>query len=102
MPCTVVPPVLLVGTLCLYPSDVSATPLLRQPQAKEGWSSSSRPVRRSHHNRCRVVARSPSLLTGLVSVDSAVSVVLDLVHPPASDRLYTLWGVNQVLGFILR
>ena len=42
------------------------------------------------------------IITGLVSVDGVVNVVLDLVHPPASDRLYTLQGVNQVLGFILR
>ena len=34
--------------------------------------------------------------SGLVPVDGAVRVVLDLVHPPASDRLHTLGVVNQV------
>ena len=38
----------------------------------------------------------------LVPVDRAVGVVLDLVHPPTSDRLHPFRCVNQVLGLVLR
>ena len=38
-------------------------------------------------------------LSGLVSVDGTIDVVLDFVHPLASSRFHTLRGVNQVPGF---
>jgi hypothetical protein len=39
---------------------------------------------------------------GLVSVDRAIGVVLDLVHPPPSDWFYTCRCINQVPGSVFR
>ena len=38
--------------------------------------------------------------SGLVPIDRAISVVFYLIHPLASDRLYSFGGINHVLDVI--